>query len=193
MKFKRCSIGGTDYGDDETEEFEDSAIESAIEDDYDDVAEFFTIMATCHTVVPELTDGSLQYQSSSPDEAALVRGASSQGFVFAARKPKEIVVRTVSQRQARYRKQSDVLFQRKGEKFFQLLNMLEFSSDRKRMSVIVRDENGTIKIYCKGAVSSSASLLKLFNLAPLGQCHIRTPLAQLQRQEGVRHAQGAPI
>lgn len=29
--------------------------------------------------------------------------------------------------------------------------MLEFNSDRKRMSVIIRDENGKIKLISKGA------------------------------------------
>jgi P-type E1-E2 ATPase len=36
---------------------------------------------------------------------------------------------------------------------FKLLNAIEFSSDRKRMSVIVRYPNGTIKVLCKGADS----------------------------------------
>jgi magnesium-transporting ATPase (P-type) len=37
----------------------------------------------------------------------------------------------------------------------QLLNVLEFTSDRKRMSVIVRDsQQKKIKLYCKGAVGN---------------------------------------
>lgn len=34
---------------------------------------------------------------------------------------------------------------------YQLLNVLEFNSSRKRMSVIVRDEDGKILLLCKGA------------------------------------------
>lgn len=34
---------------------------------------------------------------------------------------------------------------------YQLLHVLEFSSDRKRMSVIVRTPSGKIKLFCKGA------------------------------------------
>lgn len=34
---------------------------------------------------------------------------------------------------------------------FQVLNILEFNSTRKRMSSIVRAPNGQIKLYCKGA------------------------------------------
>ena len=34
---------------------------------------------------------------------------------------------------------------------YKLLNLLEFSSSRKRMSVIVRDEDDKIYLLCKGA------------------------------------------
>ncbi|KAI3812670.1 hypothetical protein L1987_17382 [Smallanthus sonchifolius] len=37
------------------------------------------------------------------------------------------------------------------EREYKLLNLLEFSSSRKRMSVIVRDEFGQIFLFCKGA------------------------------------------
>ena len=36
---------------------------------------------------------------------------------------------------------------------YELLNIIEFSSDRKRMSVIVKDEKGQIKVLTKGADS----------------------------------------
>jgi len=36
---------------------------------------------------------------------------------------------------------------------FELLNVLEFSSNRKRMSVIIKNFNGEILLYCKGADS----------------------------------------
>lgn len=34
---------------------------------------------------------------------------------------------------------------------YKVLNVLEFSSARKRMSVIVRDEDGKLLLLCKGA------------------------------------------
>ncbi|XP_068869348.1 phospholipid-transporting ATPase IB isoform X7 [Aphelocoma coerulescens] len=37
------------------------------------------------------------------------------------------------------------------EKTFEILNVLEFSSNRKRMSVIVRTPAGQLRLYCKGA------------------------------------------
>jgi magnesium-transporting ATPase (P-type) len=36
-------------------------------------------------------------------------------------------------------------------KKIQLLNMFEFDSDRKRMSVIIKDSDGHYKLYIKGA------------------------------------------
>jgi magnesium-transporting ATPase (P-type) len=39
------------------------------------------------------------------------------------------------------------------ERKYKLLHVIEFNSDRKRMSVIVRTEEGRIMIVCKGADS----------------------------------------
>lgn len=36
-------------------------------------------------------------------------------------------------------------------KEFQILNVCEFNSTRKRMSTVIRTPEGKIKIYCKGA------------------------------------------
>ena len=34
---------------------------------------------------------------------------------------------------------------------YKILNLLDFTSKRKRMSVIARDEEGNIILFCKGA------------------------------------------
>jgi len=44
--------------------------------------EFLTLLAVCHTVIPEVKGGKIVYQASSPDEAALVAGAEMLGFQF---------------------------------------------------------------------------------------------------------------
>ena len=44
--------------------------------------EFLTLLAVCHTVIPQFKDEKLVYQASSPDEAALVAGAELLGFRF---------------------------------------------------------------------------------------------------------------
>jgi phospholipid-transporting ATPase len=45
--------------------------------------EFLTLLAVCHTVIPEIgKGGKMVYQASSPDEAALVAGAELLGYQF---------------------------------------------------------------------------------------------------------------
>ncbi|KAF9501800.1 calcium transporting ATPase [Pleurotus eryngii] len=98
------------------------------------IKEFLTLLAVCHTVIPEVKDGKLVYQASSPDEAALVSGAELLGYQFHTRKPRSVFVNIQGQSQE-----------------FEILNVCEFNSTRKRMSTIVRTPQGKIKIYTKGA------------------------------------------
>jgi len=49
------------------------------------LGEFLTLLAVCHTVIPEVKDGKTYYQASSPDEAALVAGAELMGYQFHVR------------------------------------------------------------------------------------------------------------
>ena len=49
--------------------------------DNDRVAIFLRMMAVCQTVVPEMNENlEIEYQASSPDEAALVQGTSDINF-----------------------------------------------------------------------------------------------------------------
>ena len=92
-------------------------------------------LAVCHTVVVDKNKG--LYNAASPDELALVDGAKSLGYVFVGREPDNILL---VRDKAGY------------EKRFKLLNVLEFNSTRKRMSVIVQNmQTGYIELYCKGA------------------------------------------
>lgn len=94
------------------------------------------MMSVCHTVVPERQNSAISYQASSPDEGALVRGAAAVGFEFHTRRPDRATIRALDQ---------DIEYE--------ILNILEFTSDRKRMGVVVRTEDGKLKLYVKGAVS----------------------------------------
>ncbi|KAI5117211.1 hypothetical protein M0805_003499 [Coniferiporia weirii] len=97
--------------------------------------EFLRLLAVCHTVIPEVKDGGkIVYQASSPDEAALVAGAELLGYQFHIRKPKSVFVNIQG-----------------ASREFQILNVCEFNSTRKRMSTVVRTPEGQIKLYCKGA------------------------------------------
>ena len=52
-----------------------------------------------------------------------------------------------------------VLLQMGREESYQILNVLEFTSTRKRMSVIVRMPDGKIKLMIKGAVGDFSYVL----------------------------------
>jgi phospholipid-translocating ATPase len=96
---------------------------------------FWTLMATCHTVVVG-EGGELDYQAQSPDEAALVSAGRDCGFVFLGRTTStvQIWIQGVTHE-------------------FALLNVLEFSSLRKRMGVILKNAQNEIFLFCKGADS----------------------------------------
>ncbi|XP_024528142.1 probable phospholipid-transporting ATPase IA [Selaginella moellendorffii] len=153
MAFVRCSIGGVIYGDsiDEDEPVTDprQAIHTVARD-YNlqealhqenhhglQCRLFFLHLAICHQAVPEGDSGSggIIYQAASPDEEALVNGAAVCGYRLLDRTPNEIVV---SCEDTGFEKQT-------------VLAVLEFTSDRKRMSIICKDSSGRIKLFCKGA------------------------------------------
>uniref|UniRef100_A0A8B9S211 Phospholipid-transporting ATPase n=1 Tax=Accipiter nisus TaxID=211598 RepID=A0A8B9S211_9AVES len=142
MNFKKCSIAGVTYGQlppstSESCEFDDPRLLQNIENDHPTavhIQEFLTLLAVCHTVVPERQGNKIIYQASSPDEGALVKGAKKLGYVFTGRTPHSVIIDALGK-----------------EKTFEILNVLEFSSNRKRMSVIVRTPAGQLRLYCKGA------------------------------------------
>ncbi|XP_029009045.1 probable phospholipid-transporting ATPase IM isoform X2 [Betta splendens] len=161
MVFSKCSINGQTYGDvydefdqkveitektpcvdfsfnplcDRKFKFYDVSLMEAIKLEDPVVQEFFRLLALCHTVMPEeKSEGHLVYQAQSPDEGALVTAARNFGFVFRSRTPETITLCEMG-RSVTYR----------------LLAILDFNNVRKRMSVIVRDPQGHIKLYSKGA------------------------------------------
>jgi magnesium-transporting ATPase (P-type) len=78
------------------------------------------------------------YQSTSPDEAALVSSAADIGFIFHKRLPNGIQV--------------DI---HGAAEIFEVLHQIAFSSDRRMMSIVVREKkSGEIVLYTKGADSS---------------------------------------
>lgn len=82
------------------------------------------------------------YQASSPDEKALLEGCANLGIAFVGREGNFLYVRKNSWG-VEGSTSEDLRFER--------LHVLEFSSERKRMSIIVKDQSGTIWLYSKGA------------------------------------------
>ena len=108
------------------------------------ILEFLTLLAVCHTVIPERAKSQeIIYQASSPDEAALVTAAKYLGAEFISRTPSELTIKVLGV-----------------EETYQILDIIEFSSDRKRQSVIVRDTQGKLVLLSKGADSVLYPLLR---------------------------------
>ncbi|XP_032239636.2 phospholipid-transporting ATPase ID isoform X2 [Nematostella vectensis] len=170
MTFKKCSIHGKMYGKGDPDEnvpdsciseltipeedelsplvdfssnpyydgkfrFHDKALIDDIANNSQGCHEMMRLLALCHTVMIDNAEEGLVYQAQSPDEAALVTAARNFGFVFKERSPTTLTIVAMGQ-----------------EEQHELLAILDFNNDRKRMSVIVR-RNDKIKLYCKGADS----------------------------------------
>ncbi|KAK1970913.1 phospholipid-translocating P-type ATPase [Colletotrichum sublineola] len=116
--------------------------------------DYILAMALCHTCLPETRNGVVEYQSSSPDELAIVRAAQELGYTVVSRTSSSVTLRLTS----------DVASPEK-DITFEILDVVEFSSQRKRMSIVVRYPDGRICIICKGADSVILPRLKLANLA----------------------------
>ncbi|GLD91539.1 hypothetical protein PINS_up000072 [Pythium insidiosum] len=169
MEFRKCSIGGVSYGHGTTEiglaalkragkplpqTNDDVKANKAPYVNFDGpelfrdlhgasgpaqqqrIEAFFIHLAVCHTVIPERHEGSneVTLSASSPDEQALVAGAGFMGFKFMGRSPGAALVSV-----------------RGTDMRFEVLDVLEFNSTRKRMSAIVRHPDGRVYIYTKGA------------------------------------------
>ncbi|XP_049910640.1 phospholipid-transporting ATPase IC [Epinephelus moara] len=96
--------------------------------------QFLSALSLCHTVMAEWKEEAPVYQAASPDEEALVGAARELGWVFLSRTREFIVV-------------SELGVTRQ----YELLALLDFTSKRRRMSVLVREPEGGLKLYCKGA------------------------------------------
>ena len=170
MEFRKCSIDGISYGLGTTEigrayrarnnlpipmeperlanelqtpyvNFVDPAITAVLYNQdhpkLQGVHEFFLSLALNHEVMPEHSNGEIILSASNPDEAALVYAAQHCNRTFHKR------VRSTSEEVTVKIEGRDVTFE--------LLHNLEFSSVRKRSSVVVRMNDGEIMLFTKGA------------------------------------------
>ena len=102
--------------------------------DHDALVRVLIFLSTCHTIIIDQKKG--KYNSSSPDELALVNAAKQFGFKFAERDSDDNIVIE--------KKDGSTLK-------YKLLSVCEFTSTRKRMSCIFREPSGKIVLMCKGA------------------------------------------
>lgn len=117
---------------------------------------FLLSIALCHTCLPEKDEeGEIIYQAASPDELALVRAAKELGYMVVDRDVNGIYIKTYPNGL-----EGSYVTER-----YEVLDVIEFSSTRKRMSIIVRFPNGKICIICKGADTTIMQLLRLSAMA----------------------------
>lgn len=97
--------------------------------------EFMRCLALNNAVIPAHQGGRIVYKASSPDEEALVKAAAVYNVKLIAREAEQVRIEVLGA----------------AEEYTQLQE-LEFSSDRKRMSVLVRVKaTGMLRLYVKGA------------------------------------------
>mmetsp|Transcript_28287 Transcript_28287/g.46498 ORF Transcript_28287/g.46498 Transcript_28287/m.46498 type:complete len:1452 (+) Transcript_28287:29-4384(+) len=173
MSFLRCHVDGTRYGPGEMRKQNELCERvptptampayNARQCQFDDarlahrrhracVNEFLTLLSVCHTVIAQHGEhgehGPVTYNASSPDEKALVVFAKNMHYYFYAA---HVSILQVTEQHTIDGHMFYVnIF---GEQVkFEVLHLLEFTSSRKRMSVVVRDpRDGKLKLYCKGA------------------------------------------
>ncbi|RKP14890.1 hypothetical protein BJ684DRAFT_7889 [Piptocephalis cylindrospora] len=157
MEFRECSIAGLPYAETVDSSRKAREVDGEVVGVYDFlklrdhlggahashrvIDEFLILLAVCHTVIPERKgdNSEITYQASSPDEAALVAGAAGLGYRFITRKPRTVSLE-VTKPDGRVE-----------EETYEILQICEFNSTRKRMSAVVRCPDGKVRVYCKGA------------------------------------------
>ncbi|KAH8650116.1 P-type ATPase [Xylariales sp. PMI_506] len=131
--------------------------------------DYILSLALCHTCLPEMKNDKLEFQASSPDELALVRAAQDLGYLVINRTSQSVTLR-ISGTDGQERSET-----------YEILDVIEFSSKRKRMSIIVRYPDGRVCIICKGADSMVLPRLKSANLALQKVSEVRKS-AELERE-----------
>ena len=169
MNFKMMSIGtevygsfdsnnldiqnlSDDYGNISNVDFND--VDNKFQKDINDINKkeiinhFMLNLCLCNSVIidQKLFEKSkiIKYQASSPDEMALVSFARNQKYIFLNRTFDDIIELEIDKEKVNYK----------------ILNILEYSSERKRMSIICENEQGEICHYIKGADTTVENLLR---------------------------------
>ena len=112
------------------------------DEQYKKIHLFLLCLSLCHSVITDQSAlPNILYKSSSPDETAMVNCTRYFGIIFAGRDVYDnIFIMEKNKKTGKYDK-----------KTYKLLNCLDYSSERKRMAVIVRTPENKILLLAKGA------------------------------------------
>ncbi|KAL8735980.1 MAG: hypothetical protein Q9166_000542 [cf. Caloplaca sp. 2 TL-2023] len=138
-------------------------------------------LALCHTCLPERNEQQeIEYQAASPDEIALVQGAQELGYMVVDRQAKTITIQSTATGKPDHEPRIEL---------YHILDVIEFSSVRKRMSVIVRMPDQRICVFCKGADTTIIQLLRLASLAEDQAVKVQARVSKrqsLEAQQAIR-------
>ncbi len=145
-------------------------------------AKFFILaLALCHTCIPEKDDqGNVSFQAASPDELALVNAAKEMGYIVTVRKSKSITIESYPSGKPDDHPLYEV---------YEVMNVIEFSSARKRMSIVIKLPDQRLCLLTKGADSTIHKLLRLADLADTTASTVKRRAMQkksLETQEMLR-------
>ena len=102
-------------------------------EDFNYIHEFWKALALTNECMIKEIRGEIKYMGTSPDDLELVKAAARQGYKLVETSVNSKTIRILGK-----------------DYSYEVLKVLGFSSERKRMSIIVRDKSG-IKLYIKGA------------------------------------------
>jgi phospholipid-translocating ATPase len=154
MELKKLHIGTVSYGTDSLEDVtriiggeskpaQPSSNQRGRREISSRVKDAVFALAVCHNVTPTHDEDGVQYQASSPDEIAIVEWCAKVGLHLVHRDRTTLRLRTAD---------GDTLT-------FHILKVFPFTSESKRMGIIVRNDDDEIWFYMKGADTVMATLV----------------------------------
>ena len=139
---------------------------------------FILSLALCHTCLPKKSadnPDSIEYQSSSPDELALVTAARDMGYIVSNRNANILTITTYPNGFENPPVSED----------FEVLDYIHFDSHRKRMSILVKlpGDNAKVLLICKGADNVILERLRNAELAQAKLIQQQTLVEQRKLEE----------
>ena len=120
---------------------DDNTISLSLEKTDNLIEHFWTALSLCHTCTVEINEKDIEeYICVSPDSIELVKAAKAQGWEYEESGNPNVKIVKVGDFDPNKKK-------------FEKLQIIEFNSDRKRETIIVKTPEGKIIMYCKGADS----------------------------------------
>jgi phospholipid-translocating ATPase len=146
MVFLKCAVNNRVFGNtaEHPTALADPNLAAAVRSGDPAVVQFFRTLALCHSVVPSLNSQNLPvYKASSPDEKALVEAATTMQVRLMRRTPV-----------------LEVEMPNGSSEHWEPLYSLDFTPERKRMSVLMRSrDSNEIVLFTKGADDRIVPLL----------------------------------